>query len=234
MMPWQVCRFQRSSFSKPLFVFAALALCAFKTALGFLQLSLSCRRSHISGRGCLVSSPVCIARQRCSIRPLAAEPEGLDFGNAIQVVAALAAGAWWITGLLERAKKDEARKAADKIMAEREARAFVEPRRKPWTAAELAEYDGTKDDEGPILMAVDGVVLNVWKGRGFYGPGGEYHIMAGRDATRLLAKQILEEETPEEAAEELNIAQKATLEAWKFTLTSKYQRVGTFETAPEK
>ena len=28
-------------------------------------------------------------------------------------------------------------------------------------------------------MAVKGDVFNVWKGRNFYGKGGEYHIMAG-------------------------------------------------------
>jgi len=54
------------------------------------------------------------------------------------------------------------------------------------------------DDDGPILFTADGIVFNVYKGRNFYGPYGEYSIFAGRDATRLLARGKLEEETEED------------------------------------
>ena len=96
-----------------------------------------------------------------------------------------------------------------------------------WDEAELAAYDGTQDDEqGPILLAADGLVFNVYKGRNFYGPGGEYHLFAGRDATRFLAKTIVEEETAEQASQPLTMAERASLAAWMFTIKSKYEVVG--------
>jgi membrane-associated progesterone receptor component len=105
-------------------------------------------------------------------------------------------------------------------------KAYIEPRVAKWTEEELKDYDGTSDDHGPILMAVDGDVYNVWKGRYLYGPGGIYHILAGRDATRLLAKSMLEEETEEERSQSLSITDRATLETWKFTFMGKYEIVG--------
>jgi len=42
--------------------------------------------------------------------------------------------------------------------------------RKDFTVAELKQYDGTGPD-GRILVAVNGKVFDVTKGRRFYGPG---------------------------------------------------------------
>lgn len=111
---------------------------------------------------------------------------------------------------------------------ERARRAFVEPK-EYWTEAELAAYDGTNDPDGPILLAADGLVFNVYKGRNFYGPGGEYHLFAGRDATRFLAKTIVEEETPDESVKPLTMAERAALAAWIFTFKGKYDVVGKLE-----
>ena len=80
--------------------------------------------------------------------------------------------------------------------------------------------------DGPILLAVDGTVYNVYKGRNFYGPGGEYAIFAGRDATRLLAKGKLDEETTAEQQQPLNIAERAVLATWIYTFQNKYDVVG--------
>ena len=83
------------------------------------------------------------------------------------------------------------------------------------------------EDDGPILFAADGLVFNVYKGRNFYGMGGEYHIFAGRDATRLLAKTKVEEESSTELTQKLNIAERAALAAWIYTFKSKgYDIVG--------
>ena len=68
--------------------------------------------------------------------------------------------------------------AHQQYQEERARKAYIEPK-ELWTEAELAEYNGTKDIDGPILLAADGLVFNVYKGRNFYGPGGEYAIFAG-------------------------------------------------------
>jgi len=114
------------------------------------------------------------------------------------------------------------------IQEEKAKKAFIEPK-DFWKEEELKQYDGTLDPEGPILVAVNGKVFNVYKGRHFYGPGCEYHIFAGRDATRLLAKGKLEEETQEEKGRDLTMAERATLQGWLWTFESKYDVVGKLE-----
>jgi len=148
------------------------------------------------------------------------------------LVLTLAGLVWWFGGPRERQAERDRRRAAEaaesEVLAARAARAYVEPRsdNKPWTAEELAEFDGSKDPEGPILIAVDSRVFNVWKGRHFYAPGCEYHIFAGRDATRLLARGLLEEEPPEDAAKPLTLAEQASLQTWLWTFENKYEVVG--------
>ncbi|KAL3816043.1 hypothetical protein ACHAXA_010348 [Cyclostephanos tholiformis] len=145
--------------------------------------------------------------------------------------ATVGAIAWCINGADDRAKRTNyaEREARDKAHREElERLAYIEPR-EVWREEELRSYDGSGDESGPILMAVKGDVFNVWKGRNFYGAGGEYHIMAGRDATRFLAKNRLEEESDEEKSVDLNIAERANLEAWYWTIKNKYQLVGSLE-----
>ncbi|GAA5928459.1 cytochrome b5-like heme/steroid binding domain-containing protein [Sporobolomyces koalae] len=48
---------------------------------------------------------------------------------------------------------------------------------------ELSRYDGT-DPTTPVYLAIDGQVYDVSQGKESYGPGGAYHIFAGRDAAR--------------------------------------------------
>lgn len=153
-------------------------------------------------------------------------------------------GAWlYVDGADDRARnsirqKENARYEA--YQAEKARKAYIEPK-EYWTLDELAKYNGFPPDQkrdldvndenvlnykGPILLAADGLVFNVWKGRNFYGPGGEYHLFAGRDATRLLAKTIVREETEEEACKPLTIGEKAALAGWMFTLKNKYEVVG--------
>jgi len=149
---------------------------------------------------------------------------------AVAAVVVVGGGGIWLGGADERAQKakysewDAKNKA---VTAERERLAYVQPK-EFWTEEELSPYDGS-DDTGPLLFAADGNVFNVWKGRHFYGPGCEYHIFAGRDATRLLAKQKLDEETEEEKKANLSIAEKATLQGWLYTFKSKYEVVGKLE-----
>lgn len=52
------------------------------------------------------------------------------------------------------------------------------------TEIQLSLYDGT-NKELPLYLAIDGDVYDVTQGgRPSYGPGGAYHIFAGRDAAR--------------------------------------------------
>lgn len=65
------------------------------------------------------------------------------------------------------------------------------------TTAELAKHKGEEEKEGlpegwaaaPIYVAVKGQVFDMsFGGRLFYGPGGPYHFLAGKDGSRPLAK----------------------------------------------
>lgn len=184
--------------------------------------------------------------------------KAIDADIIIPLIAAAALGTWWLTGSETRTKQAqyaewEARQK--EYQAERERLAKIEPR-EVWTIDELKQYNG-EDETGPILLAVKGDVFNVWKGRNFYGIGGEYHIMAGRDATRFLAKNRLEEESEDELKIELNVAERANLEVsfvgggsvaatlsfgtngnthqsivcevWYWTIKNKYELVGQLE-----
>jgi len=108
-------------------------------------------------------------------------------------------------------------------MGELQARMHVETRA-DWTEKDLQAYDG-KDPDAPILIAMDGRVFNVWRGRHFYGADGCYECFAGRDATRLMAKQILEDD--EDDGEDLKPDELENLAGWKAYFTSKYDDVGT-------
>lgn len=124
-----------------------------------------------------------------------------------------------------QAARRASRNTRSALDAERKRLAYIQPR-DVWTLAEIAQHDGTAADSGPILLAADGEVFNVGTGRNFYGPGGEYALFAGRDATRLLAKMRTELESDDEAAKPLSIAERLTLAGWVFTLRSKYELVG--------
>jgi predicted heme/steroid binding protein len=54
---------------------------------------------------------------------------------------------------------------------------------KQYTDLDLKDYDGSNPDL-PILLAVNGTIYDVSKGRRHYGPGGSYHFFAGADASR--------------------------------------------------
>jgi len=152
----------------------------------------------------------------------------------VGAVAVLGFAAWlYVDGADDRAwrkrRQDEDARYQE-YQDQRAQQAYIEPK-DYWTLEELRAYDGKAngEEDGPILLAADGWVFNVYKGRNFYGPGAEYHVMAGRDATRLLAKTRLEEETEHEAAQPLTLAERAALAGWMFTLKNKYEIVGKLE-----
>ena len=145
-------------------------------------------------------------------------------------LGSLFGAAFWVRGKESRARQDELEIEAQFEQRRQELwkRAFIAP--KPlWSLDELASHDGTRDPEGPLLLACDGVVYNVYKGRHFYGPGCEYHVFAGRDATRLLAKSLVEEEDEASASQPLTIGERAALAGWVLILRAKYEAVGRLE-----
>ena len=136
--------------------------------------------------------------------------------------------AWWFTTARPTARRARARAAAEADAAARAAARRARVRRAARAAVErrgLRRYDGAADPDGPLLIAVDGKVYNCWKGRHFYLPGAEYAIFAGRDATRLLARSLLEEEPDEQAARPITTAEKAALTRTIWTLPGGWSGV---------
>lgn len=154
---------------------------------------------------------------------------------ALIFLAAASAVALWVSQEADvaelRAKRMQSETKKTKgVMVN--SRAYVRPR-ELWREEELKPFDGSQSPDGPILLAAEGLVFNVSPARKFYGPGGEYSIMAGRDASRFLGKNTAEEETEEERALPLNVAERASLSAWTFSFKSKYDIVGRLATAEE-
>jgi predicted heme/steroid binding protein len=89
---------------------------------------------------------------------------------------------------------------------------------------DLRRWDGR--DGGPILLAMMGQVSDVTDGREFYGIHGCYHALQGCDASRALAKGLLEPESEEEASKPLTTAELNTLCEWREHYEFKYMRLG--------
>ncbi|KAJ9586268.1 hypothetical protein L9F63_020088, partial [Diploptera punctata] len=87
--------------------------------------------------------------------------------------------------------------------------------RKDFTVQELKKYDGTGSD-GRILVAVNGKVFDVTKGKRFYGPGGPYSAFGGRDASRGLAKFSVESSNEEyDDLSDLNTMEMDSVREWE-------------------
>ena len=96
----------------------------------------------------------------------------------------------------------------------------------PWLVADLKQYNGKND--APIFLAVRGFVFDVTEGRDFYGPGGAYEVLAGRDASLGLAVMDTDESKwPKKASmDELTGMETDTLNDWLQRFEDKYPLVG--------
>ena len=141
-------------------------------------------------------------------------PRAHELTQVAEVLGGAAAASWAFQSFQDSQRKQAVSAAnaeSKERLEERRKRAFIEPR-ESWREADLKDYDGT-DYDGPILLGADGRVFNVWRGRHFYAPGGPYASMAGRDATRQLAKNRLDGDPdyePDDGAP-LNPAERASL-----------------------
>ncbi|KAL6077616.1 Membrane steroid-binding protein 2 [Balamuthia mandrillaris] len=109
-------------------------------------------------------------------------------------------------------------------------RPTYQPRPKPiprnFTAQELRKYDGSSQDT-PIYVCIKGRIYDVSSRPQFYGPGGPYHLFAGRDASRALALGSLEEKDMDNTSlEGLSWSELDALNDWEQSFEMKYDLVG--------
>eukprot|EP01062_Namystynia_karyoxenos_P018897 TRINITY_DN17044_c0_g1_i1.p1 TRINITY_DN17044_c0_g1~~TRINITY_DN17044_c0_g1_i1.p1 ORF type:complete len:264 (+),score=99.62 TRINITY_DN17044_c0_g1_i1:67-792(+) len=156
----------------------------------------------------------------------AEEDDGASWVDIVVAVALVAAAiVYWISSV-QRARREK--REAEELQALLRKMRVAE--RSDWLPEDLRAYTGgTDEDQQPILIAAKDVVYNVWRGREFYGRDAPYELFAGRDATRFLARELLDEEDPEEERRPLTRSELAVLDEWIATFEWKYDRVGTLK-----
>ncbi|XP_030768161.1 membrane-associated progesterone receptor component 1-like [Sitophilus oryzae] len=99
-------------------------------------------------------------------------------------------------------------------------------KKRDFTIQELKKFDGT-DEEGRVLIAVNGVVYDVTKGKAFYGPGGPYSAFAGRDASRGLATfNVTAGGDQYDDLSDLSSIEMESVKEWQSQFNEKYDIVG--------
>ncbi|KAJ1646731.1 Dihydrodipicolinate synthase [Coemansia erecta] len=112
------------------------------------------------------------------------------------------------------------------------------PAQRDFTPRELSAYDG-KDEGTALYIAVKGIVYDVSKSRGFYGPGGAYANFSGRDASRGLAmssfgtEMLADLDGPIDALDDLDNTEMDSLDEWAGFFAGKYVPVGRLVNPPE-
>ncbi|KAL9547506.1 hypothetical protein PS6_007100 [Mucor atramentarius] len=85
---------------------------------------------------------------------------------------------------------------------------------KNYTPLDLLPFDGL-GKEGRILMAVNGSIYDVTRGRNFYGPGGPYANFAGHDASRGLAKNSFDADMLTDPHEPIDKLEDLAADEWE-------------------
>ena len=103
-----------------------------------------------------------------------------------------------------------------------------------FTRTSLASHvkpTGGGETTAKCAMACDGIVFDTTSGRDFYGPGGPYAALNGRDASRALATMKINVSEEEEAlgVEGLSEDEVKTLREWRVKFEGKYPALGRYE-----
>lgn len=99
--------------------------------------------------------------------------------------------------------------------------------KRDFTLEELKPYNGVEKEH--ILIAVNGKVFDVSRGKSFYGAGGPYNVFAGRDASRGLATFSMDESSLKDEYDDLsdlNTMQMESVQEWELQFLEKYVHVG--------
>ncbi|KAI8924301.1 cytochrome b5-like heme/steroid binding domain-containing protein [Entophlyctis helioformis] len=96
---------------------------------------------------------------------------------------------------------------------------------KTFTPQELAKFSGATAD-GPVYVAIKGIVFDVTANRQQYAPGQGYSIFAGKDASCALGKSSLKAEDCHADYSGLNDEEMKTLDNWVAFFQKKYPVVG--------
>ncbi|KAI5805939.1 cytochrome b5-like heme/steroid binding domain-containing protein [Geopyxis carbonaria] len=111
-----------------------------------------------------------------------------------------------------------------KNFAPKEPVTLAPPKDDPITVDQLAKCDGS-DPSKPVYVAIKGTVFDV-SGNKSYVPGGSYHIFAGKDASRALAKSSVQAEDAVAQWSDLSDKEKGVLADWYTFFSKRYNIVG--------
>ncbi|EON61124.1 hypothetical protein W97_00335 [Coniosporium apollinis CBS 100218] len=103
------------------------------------------------------------------------------------------------------------------------------PKNDPISPEYLSKCDGTNVDY-PTYVAMKGTIFDV-SGNKAYTPGAGYHVFAGKDASRALAKSSLKPEDCRPEWEDLPDSEKKVLDDWFTFFSKRYNIVGVVQGA---
>lgn len=105
------------------------------------------------------------------------------------------------------------------------------PRYDPFTQEQLKMYNGSNPEQ-PVYVAIKGTIFDVTRRADTYGPGGSYNILAGKDASRCLARSTLKPEDVGAECGDLSEKQRKVLDEWYVFFRKRYNIVGTLVDPP--
>ncbi|EFX04513.1 progesterone-binding protein [Grosmannia clavigera kw1407] len=98
------------------------------------------------------------------------------------------------------------------------------PQDDPITLEELSQATGV--DGGKCYVAIKGKVYDV-TGNKSYQPGGSYHVFAGNDASRALAKSSTNPADVKPEWKDLDSKEQGVLDDWITFFSKRYNVIGT-------